>query len=70
MPNVIPIHVGLGNRYIDLLHNWEAAYYKYPDIKNKTSFIERNRETFGNQYDSHESYNVIFNDQQNSYYLS
>ena len=23
MPNALPTHVGLGNRNIDLLHNWE-----------------------------------------------
>ena len=38
MPNALPIHVGVGNRDIDLLHNWEAAYYRYPYIKNITSF--------------------------------
>ena len=41
---------------------YKRQYYKYPDIKDKTSFVGMNRERLGN---SHESYNVIFNDQQN-----
>lgn len=50
---------------MDLYHNWKAAFHNYTDINNKLSFIEKNREDIGNQYDCVESQPVIFNEHQN-----
>lgn len=66
MPNALPAYVSLGNRDIDILHNWNAAFYKYPDVKNNIQFIEQCRETVGDSNTNLSSSNITFNNQQNS----
>ncbi len=42
MPNDLPAQESLGNRNIDSRHNWEAAYYLYPNIGEKSEFYGKN----------------------------
>lgn len=66
MPNDLPAYVTLGNRDIDILHDWNEAYHSYPDIKDNTDFIEKSRETIVNQREFFEPLNINFNEQQNA----
>lgn len=59
----LPANIGLGNRDFDLLNEWSAAYYNYPDIKNNSSFIEINRERKGDQCAHVLGLNITFNKQ-------
>lgn len=41
MSNAVPENIRIGNRDIDLLHDWTAAYNQYPD--KKKSFFYRKK---------------------------
>lgn len=65
MPNALPANITLWNRDMNLLNNWNTAYYQYPGMKNDLSFFEKNRELIGDHCKHVQSSGIIFNEQQN-----